>query len=203
MSAAGKVCTGFSKPYVALYSANGSTVTYSNPMLLARGVNMTLNVQASDDNTFYADNVSAESESGKFSSGTVDLTVDGLLAEAEKLIAGLPTAEELTVGSSTVDVQSYGDDANPPYLGLGVIVRYQSDGEITYAPVVLTKIKFNPSGLEAATQEETVSWQTQSLSAKIHRDDSTKHNWKKVAEDQTTEEAAENVLKAMLGGATV
>ena len=34
MSAAGRVVTGFSKPYVAEYAANAGTVTYSNPELL-------------------------------------------------------------------------------------------------------------------------------------------------------------------------
>ena len=37
MSAAGKVCTGFSKPYVAKYSNDGGAVTYSGVMQLAPG----------------------------------------------------------------------------------------------------------------------------------------------------------------------
>ena len=32
----------------------------------------------------------------------------------------------------------------------------------------------------------------------IHRDDSTKHRWKRVADDQESEDAAEACIKAML-----
>lgn len=53
----GRVLTGFSKPYVAEYSASGNTVTYKSGMILARGVSVSLSVEASDDNIFYADNV--------------------------------------------------------------------------------------------------------------------------------------------------
>ena len=52
MSAAGKVCTGFSLPYVALYN-NG---TYTSGQKLARGVDVTVSPESSDDNKFYADN---------------------------------------------------------------------------------------------------------------------------------------------------
>ena len=53
--AAGKVCTGFSLPYVALYSASGNTVSYTSAQKLARGVNVDISPDNSDDNNFYAD----------------------------------------------------------------------------------------------------------------------------------------------------
>ena len=86
MAAAGRVCTGFSKPYVALYTASGGAVTYSSGQLLARGVSVSASADQADDNNFYADNVIAETESGVFTSGELTLTVDGLLQAAEKLI---------------------------------------------------------------------------------------------------------------------
>lgn len=93
MSAAGKVCTGFSKPYVALYSHDGTTITYTSGRVLARGVDVSIEPETSDDNAFYADNVQAENDAGTFTGGTLNLTVDGLLQEAEKLIMGLPTPD--------------------------------------------------------------------------------------------------------------
>mgnify|MGYP000721857886 CR=1 FL=1 len=78
MSAAGKVCTGFSKPYVAKYNNTGGVVSYSGAMLLARGVSVSLSLNTTDDNTFYADNVAAEVAAATFSDGTATLTVDGL-----------------------------------------------------------------------------------------------------------------------------
>lgn len=201
MSAAGKVCTGFSKPYVAKYSNAGSVVTYSGVMQLARGVSVSLSLNTTDDNTFCADNVSAETAPATFTGGTATLTVDGLLEAAEKFVLGLPEATNVEAGGSQVAVSHYGDGMEIPYVGIGFVVRYQSAGVITYAPVVLTKARFQQPGLDAATQEESIDWQTQELTVDLMRDDTTNHDWKLVGADQSTEAAAEEVLKAILGGA--
>lgn len=201
MSAAGKVCTGFSMPYVAKYSNVGSVVTYSGVMQLARGVSVSLSLDTTDDNVFHADNVSAETAAAIFTGGTATLTVDGLLAEAEKFILGLPETTKVTAGGDQVDVSHYGDGMEIPYVGIGFVVRYQSGGVVTYAPVVLAKARFQQPGLDAATQEESIDWQTQELTATLMRDDTTNHDWKMVGADQSTEAAAESVLKAILGGA--
>lgn len=201
MSAAGKVCTGFSMPYVAKYSNVGSVVTYSGVMQLARGVSVSLSLDTTDDNVFHADNVSAETAAAIFTGGTATLTVDGLLAEAEKFILGLPETTKVTAGGDQVDVSHYGDGMEIPYVGIGFVVRYQSGGVVTYAPVVLAKARFQQPALDAATQEESIDWQTQELTATLMRDDTTNHDWKLVGADQSTEAAAESVLKAILGGA--
>nr|DAZ17819.1 MAG TPA: tail tube protein [Caudoviricetes sp.] len=201
MSAAGKVCTGFSKPYVAKYSNDGGVVTYSGVMQLARGVSVSMSLNTTDDNTFYADNVSAETAPATFTGGTATLTVDGLLEAAEKFVLGLPEATNVEAGGSQVAVSHYGDGMEIPYVGVGFVVRYQSAGVITYAPVVLTKARFQQPGLDAATQEESIDWQTQELTVDLMRDDTTNHDWKLVGADQSTEAAAEEVLKAILGGA--
>lgn len=190
--AAGKVCTGFSLPYVAKYAATGGAVTYSEGMKIARGVSVSVAPEASDNNNFYADNVLAESVSGVFTGGTVTLTVDGLLPAAEAAIYGLP--EAATVG--TVSVYKYGDAAQPPYVGIGFLARYMSDGVTTYKVIVLTKAKFSLPTEEAATQEDAIAWQTQALTASLMRDDTADHNWKLIgATEYTTEAAAEADLK--------
>ena len=201
MSAAGKVCTGFSMPYVAKYSNVGSVVTYSGVMQLARGVSVSLSLDTTDDNVFHADNVSAETAAAIFTGGTATLTVDGLLAEAEKFILGLPETTKVSAGGAQVDVSHYGDGMEIPYVGIGFVVRYQSGGVVTYAPGVLAKARFQQPGLDAATQEESIDWQTQELTATLMRDDTASHDWKLVGADQATEEAAVEVLKAILGGA--
>ena len=201
MSAAGKVCTGFSMPYVAKYSNVGNVVTYSGVMQLARGVSVSLSLDTTDDNVFHADNVSAETAAAIFTGGTATLTVDGLLAAAEKFILGLPETTKVMSGGGQVDVSHYGDGMEIPYVGIGFVVRYQSAGVVTYAPVVLAKARFQQPGLDAATQEESIDWQTQELTATLMRDDTASHDWKLVGADQSTEEAAVEVLKAILGGA--
>lgn len=193
--AAGKVCTGFSLPYVAVYSNSGSTISYASGQKLARGVSVSVAPEVADNNNFYADNVLAESVNGMFTGGTVTLTVDGLLPAAEKLIFGLGNASTV----STVSVYSYDDDATPPYVGIGFIARYMSDGVTSYKAIVLTKCKFSLPTEEAATQEDQINWQTTALNATIMRDDSADHVWKYVgATEYSSESAAEADLKKLL-----
>lgn len=189
--AAGRVCTGFSLPYVAKYAASGGTITYSDGQKLARGVSVSIEPESSDDNNFYADNILAESAGTTFTGGDLNLTVDGLLAEAEKLIMGLPAASG--------DWMTYDDTQEVPYVGVGFIARYQSDGVVSYVPIVLVKCQFNQLSTSAETQEDTINWQTQELTAKIMRGDDSAKSWKKVGSAQTTEAAAEALIKTALG----
>lgn len=187
----GKVITGYSNPFVALYQESNGTVTYSGGRKLARGVDVSTDITTTEDNKFYADNVVAESAKRKFASGTLNLTVDGLLAEAERMIHGLPAAD-------TNGFTHYGDEATYPYCGFGCVIRYQSDGVESYTAFVLRKIRFSQSGTSAATQQEDVDWQTQALSAEIMRDDTATHDWKYQAEDLETEAAAIAKVKSAL-----
>lgn len=203
--AAGKVAVGYSKPYVALYNVEGTTVSYTGAMLLARGVEVNIAPNAPTENTFYADNVAAESDNS-FTGGTLSVTVDGLLKDAAALAEGIQTVTQIQVPSTnklevgTVNVAHYNDKTNSPYLGFGCIIKYQSNGVELYTPVVLKKIKFDPKTLQSATQAGSKNWQTQVLTAQILRDDSVDHAWKLVADDQTSEAAAEAIIQALLGG---
>ncbi len=194
------VTTGFSKPYVAKYANEGSTVTYSEGMPLGRGVNLSLEVEAADDNNFYADNVIAETESGKFVRGSATITVDGLSNDAATLIFGLPESESVQVSEAPVEMQGYGEALNPPYVGYGCVRRTQHNGKVEFWPVILPKIKFAVPSEEMATQEENIEWQTQELSASIERDDTTAKNWKRVsATGFPTESEAYAVVTTILG----
>lgn len=195
----GKVITGYSKPYVALYASSNNTVTYSSGMPLARGVDVSVEPETGDAVNFYADNVLAESVGGVFTGATITMTVDGLKDAARKLIMGLPDAETVTVGQSqSVQVYKYDDRQVIPNVGIGFIIRYMESGVTSYQPVVFTKASFSVDGIEAATQEEEIEFQTTELEAALMRDDSTNHVWRIVGEEQTTEAAAEAVVRALL-----
>lgn len=187
--AAGRIRTGFSLPYVALYSASATTVTYSSGQKLARGVSVTIEAEAEDDNIFYADNISAESAPGIFTSGTATFTVDGLKIDAERLIMGIPAAD-------SDGFIHYGESLTIPYVGVGFIVRYMEDGVVSYVPTILTKCRFVTPGEDASTATETIEWQTQEISATILRDDTSNHDWKIVGTAKTTEALAEADIKS-------
>lgn len=194
----GKVITGYSRPFVALYNNNEGTITYTSGMPLARGVDVSVEAETGDAVNFYADNVMAESVGGVFTGATITMTVDGLKDAARKLIMGLPNAEPLTVGSDSVDIYTYDDRQSIPNVGIGFVIRYMESGVTTYQPVVFTKASFSVDGLDAATQEEEIEFQTTELEASLMRDDSEHHAWRKIGADQTTEAAAVNVVKALL-----
>lgn len=189
----GRVCTGFSKPYVANYSAENGTITYSNAQILARGVDVSISPESGSDNIFYADNQAAETAgSGTFTGGAVSLTVDGLKPAAEKLIMGLPTA-------GTDGWTAYDDDQATPHVGVGFIARYMEGGVTSYVPYVLAKCAFNQLETSCATSEDSINFQSQSLSAQIFRADDSKHTWKFVGAPVATEALAETALRKKLG----
>ena len=192
----GKVITGYSNPIVAKYTYSGGAISYSDKMPLARGVEVSIEIETGDATNFYADNTIAESVAGQFNGATATLTVDGLKTAARTLIAGLVTTGKITVGSDTVNTTVYDDLQVIPYVGIGFVVRYMENGETTYAPVIFPKAQFSPEGLEAATQGEEVEFQTTELEATIMRADDANHSWKVIAEDQATEADAVAVINA-------
>ena len=66
-----------------------------------------------------------------------------------------------------VSFDVYDDLASVPYVGVGFVVRYMEDGVTSYVPVILKKVKFNDPEITAATQTESIDWQTQSLEGTI------------------------------------
>lgn len=200
--ALGAVVTGFSFPVVALYAAAAGVVTYSSGMDLARGVNIVPSIEvANEDNTLYANNQAAEEGQRRFRSGTVAITVDGLLTAAERMIMGLPQAakKEVTVGSETVNFNTYGKNQKIPYVGYGNVVRYQSNGEEFYRAFVYRKMIFSQFDVPAATEAQEIDWQTQELSAKLMRDDTPERDWKWFSDPLATELEAYNAVRAVLG----
>ena len=110
------------------------------------------------------------------------------------MIMGLPAAGE------NDDFLTYDDDQVVPYVGVGYIARYQSEGVTTFCPTIIVKTQFNQLQSSHATSEEQKNYQTQTLSAAILRGDDAKHSWKKIAkEDYDTEAEAEAVIKEVFG----
>ena len=192
MTADGRVVIGFSKPHYALYSISGTTVTYASGAVLARGVSVSLEIETSEDNNFYADNGPAETDNGSFVSGTGTLTVDGLNPDARRAVLGLPEAD-------SSGWTGYGDGISVPFVGVGYIVKYRSGGDDIYVPTVLPKVKFTLPAKSAETQGENINWQTEDLPMTVYKDGTADNNWLYEGADFTTEAAALAALKTKLG----
>lgn len=190
------VITGFSRIHVAVYSNSDTTVTYTKVQELARARAMTLSVETAKENAFYANNVLSEVEPAMFTSGNVDIEVDGLSPEEEGLILGLTSAQV-----ADVEEYAFGDNLNPPYMGVGAVIRKQMKGTVTYHPCILTKVRFNLPEVAAKTQEESIDWQSQKLTAVVMRDDTANHVWQIIPKaGYATEAEAVAWIKKKLGG---
>ncbi len=190
---------GLSKPYYAIYSNEGSTVTYSEGGLLGKAVELSMELEGADANILYADNGPAES-ANQFAGGTLTITTDDLLPEPTAAILGLELQaidnDEIT--TPTPKELVYGDSQVIPYVGFGVIVKKQQNNATKWMGIVYPKVQFSNPGIEATTQGETIEWQTPELSATIMRDDTMAHNWCRHAL-LDSEADAEFYVKGLLG----
>lgn len=190
------ITIGFSRIHVAKYSAESGKVTYSQCRELARARSMDISVDSVDSNDYYANNVLSESEGAVFSKGTATIVVDGLTAEEEAFILGIPVSSDEENG----DVE-FGDNVNPPYLGIGGVKMYKFNGEESYRPIILKKGRFSIPNDSASTRENQTSWQDQTLAATIGRDESASHAWKVIPKKNfATEDEAVEWIRTKLGG---
>ena len=190
---------GLSKPYYAVYSNTGTSVTYASGAVMGKATEANIEIETSDDNNLYGDNAIAETDR-QFTGGTLTLSTTDLSQEVSKAILGLTeqALDEITgVTDESVMELIYDDTQNTPYLGVGFIVKKKVDGAIKWRGIVLTKVMFSIPADAATTQGESIEWQVPELSATIMRDDSATHMWKREA-TFTTEAQAEAYIKDRL-----
>ena len=179
---------GVSKPYYAVYSNTGSTVSYASGGVMGKATQVDIEIETSEDNNLYADNGIAETDR-QFTGGALTLSTDDLSQQVSKAILGLNDEE--------VQELIYDETQVTPYLGFGFIVKKVVGGVTKWRGIVLTKIMFSVPNDSATTQGESIEWQAPELSATIMRDDSTTHMWKREA-TFTTEAQAEAYIKDRL-----
>lgn len=188
---------GLSKPYFAKYNASGNTVTYTGGALLGKATSLTMDLENSDPSRLYADNGIAES-ANTFSGGTITLGTDDILPEALLLAFGVKEENIVNEGIKTENPKwlIYDDDQEIPYGGLGGIIKKQKDGVIKYVAVIYPKVQFQNLNDAATTQGETIEWATEELTATLMRDDTTKHEWRRITSMLATEVEAEAAIKS-------
>ena len=190
---------GLSKPYYAIYSSTGSTVSYSDGGLIGKATELTLELEGADANILYADNGPAESDN-QFAGGTLTLSTDDLLPEPMMAILGLKQEAMDLDGATTTSPQwiVYDDDQTIPYVGFGGIIKKQISNVTKWVAVVFKKVQFANPGIDAVTQGETIEWQTTELTANVMRDDAAKHAWQMQSTPMDTEADAEAAIKDAL-----
>lgn len=193
---------GVCKLFCAKYNNNNGTVSYSDGGLMSKVTKVNINVDAGGDNDFYADNAIDETDN-TFAGGDYSVTPNDLTQAASKLILGVQsqdlTGTNAIEGITDEDAEElvYDDRQNTPFLGIGNIIKVRRGGADKYRAVILTKTKFSVPAEAAETQGKDINWQTNDLTAKIFRDDTEHHAWKKEA-TFSTEAQAEAYIRARL-----
>lgn len=189
---------GLSKPYIAKYSNNETTVTYSEGTLVGKAVEIGIELEGGDTNILYADNGPAESDS-QFAGGSLTLITDELEPEAMLVYLGLKAEEITDENITTPDAKwiVYDSDQSIPYVGFGAILKKKIANQYKYVAVALSKIQFTNPGTSAVTQGETIEWQTSELSATIMRSDNERAEWKRLTTPLNTEAEAEAAIKKL------
>ena len=191
---------GLSKPYYAVYSATGTTVTYTGGALMGKATEANIEIETTEDNNLYADNGIAETDKS-FASGTLTLSTDDLSQAVSKIILGAKEADLTEITGITDEGAAeliYDDDMVAPYLGVGMIIKKKVGGVQKWRAIVLPKVMFSVPADAATTQGESIEWQVPELTAIILRDDTEKHTWKREV-TLTAEAQAEAYIKSKLG----
>lgn len=187
---------GLSRPRAAIYNASGSTVTYSSGLLIGKYTAFALSVESSDDNNLYADNAIAETDP-MFSGGTATLTTDDLAPVPMATILGL-ASEPIDTTTENSSWYLWNDSQNVPFLGVGGVIKRKLGGIISYQGFILPKVQFVNPALSLQTQGQTITWQTQDLTANIFRSDAADARWFMMSSLFDTEEEADAVVAAFL-----
>lgn len=184
---------GLSKPYFALYSNSGNTVTYSDGGVLGKATSMSLSLEEGGDNILYADNAPAETDAGVFAGGTVTVGLDRLpIAVAAKIFGGTVDSVATPATASRLDFKS---GQTIPYCGLAFIQKKQENNATTWTAWVYYKCQARIPGEEMTTQGDTIEWQTPELEFSLLRDDTADEKWCSRFDGITTEANAEAIIK--------
>lgn len=190
---------GLSKPYYAIYSNSGGTISYSDGGVMGKAIEANVEIDSAEDNNLYADNAIAETDR-MFAGGRITVTTDDLSQDVAKAILGV---QEATItGITGVTDQGakeliYDNRQVTPYLGIGFIIKKVVSGVTKWRAVVFNKVMFSVPADSATTQGEQIEWQTPEINGTIMRDDSTYQQWK-CETTLTTEAQAEAYIKDKL-----
>lgn len=190
---------GLSRPYYALYSNSGSTVTYSSGGVAGKYTEINLSLDNASDNDFYSDNGIAETDPG-FAGGNVTISTDDLRPAIAEALLGLDTETITLDGLATTSPKwlDFNDNQAAPFCGFGGIIKKKVDGAIKYVAFAFPKIKFRNPNIEATTQGKEISWQVSQLIADISRSDATDHKWFRMSSLLDTEADGEAIVKSFL-----
>lgn len=186
--------TGVSSSFYAKYKENDGTPTYEGGGKFARMTNIENTVTANETELYSDDGL--EDADYSFSRGALKIDVSDLEDGVVSDITGAKLVER-KVGDETVQEIIYDDEQEESELGFGFVIEKKKKGVYSYRAIVLPRIKFKMPGVTAATRGKTLSFQTRTVEAVVHRDHSEKRCWKREA-TLSKKETAISYIKELL-----
>lgn len=189
--------TGVSSSFYAKYEKDAETELpkYSGGGAFARMTNIDFQVTSNETESYSDD--SLEEADYSFASGTLKVDVTDILDGVVSDITGAKVTE-IKAGEETVSEIVYDDDQEDRELGFGFVIEKKKKGVFSFRAIVLPRIKFKIPGDAVATRGKTLTFQTKSVEAVVHRDHSEKRTWKREA-TFATKQAAVAYIKNLLG----
>lgn len=194
---------GLAVPVMADYRYDGNKVIYEKGFVCGKAVEYGVEVETSDDNHLYGDDMIAEHDYGTFNSGTLTLNTTDLDQYTSMRLLNLKEVQ-VEVGEKQVKELVHDDDTKPTPKGFGIIETHQIDDKDQYRAVILTKITPKIPAEAATTKGESIEWQTKEIGCGIERSDEVSENynhpWQREAWFKNQEEAMDylkTVLNAM------
>lgn len=184
------------------YNAEAGTVNYAGGIINPHAISYTAEIESTENNPLYGDNVVIENDVGRFSTGTLTLETDDLIGEVTMFLLDAKTVQRQYGDEQTVDAIVFDDRMHSPVLGVGIIELHQLDDVDHYKAIWFKKVTFSIPQDTATTRGETVEWQTRTIEGTIARSDEQHHPWKEEAWFEAESEAVE-YLQAMLGVGTL
>lgn len=195
---------GLSRLFFAKYTyAAESGVKYTEGCETEKLASYSVETESSDDSDLYLNNGVAETEKGRFTTGTLTHSTGDLTNETSKLILGLKSTTVTVTGidGDGVEEMIYDDDVKAIDCGVGFVELHQTNRKEFYRAIVLARVAYNLPNTSANTRGESVEWQTQEATARILRseqkDSTYNHPWKYSA-DLDSEDNAVKYIKHKL-----
>ena len=141
---------GLKHPVCAVATDNGTTISYSNGMVMGKATSEKVSVSPSAAK-IYGDDTIAEIDNS-FASGTVSLGLTDITDAAKILILGYKEGAEVDAATGAKELTSAG--AVPPYLGHGFYGKVKRSGVIYWRAIWLKKVIFAEPADELTTRGE-------------------------------------------------
>lgn len=190
---------GLSRLFFAKYTYTPEAgVKYTDGCETEKLASYSIETESSDDSDLYLNNGIAESEKGRFTTGTLTHSTGDLNNETSKMILGVKEKQVTVDGiDDPVEEIVLDDDFSPVDCGVGMVELHQTNGVEFYRSIVLARVAYNMPNTSANTRGESVEWQTQEATAKIKRsdlvDDNYNHPWQFHADLKTEEDAVKYI----------